>query len=368
MKISFIFPVYKEGKVLENILKIMNSINSFENIEIIVTVDNPTEEFLKKLKILEKLKNTKIIISKERRGKVAAVNEASKRANGDILIFLDSDVEISYIDIEKLLKDFDESDIVEFYKEIKDRSILGKFFNIEFTIYYDIILPLVSKMRRSVVMNGGGFGVKRIVWEKLGGYKRVYVEDIDFAIRAYAHGFKYKLTKNLKLKIDPPKSWRQWFDQRKRWSIAVIEILLNHSKVVIDYILKYPYLALLLLLTNPIILFSILVILIPYQLIYKTGYSFYLFLLNNLSFMYIFITSFSAVLGFVSIFLLYLIYIILITAMIEIISYIGKRKIYNPIWVILANLVYFPLYLTVLIYTVGYYIIFERPPKVNWKV
>lgn len=369
VKISFIFPIYKESKYLiENIKKILEDPYPSNKKEIIIAVDSPTEEFLNEILQLRHFTNVKLLISKERRGKVAATNEAAKISNGDILFFLDSDIELNYLNLNELVKEFEKADLIEFYKKIKRKNSLGKLLDIEYIIYYNIYLPAASKVGKSIALNGAGFAVKREVWKKLNGYRKVYVEDIDFAIRAFKEGYRYRLTKNVKVSIEPLKGWKQWFDQRKRWTFSLIEIALNHLKPIAKYAVEYPYLLILFFLTNPMVLFALITILLPTKLIYTLGYEIYAFILNYFSFLYLFLIPLSSIVNLISIIFIFLAYTLIILTIIEIATYIEENKIVNPIWIVLANLFYFPLYFLIAIYTVGYYIIFERPPKVNWKV
>ncbi len=73
----------------------LNELNS-QNVakEIFVTVDEPTEDFSQKIKTLEN-ENIKFIVNKERVGKANAVNSTVKLSSGKVLLFLDSDVQIS---------------------------------------------------------------------------------------------------------------------------------------------------------------------------------------------------------------------------------------------------------------------------------
>ncbi len=90
--VSIFIPVYKESNQLANMLKELSSQNVVK--EIFVTVDDPTDEFAQKIKNIED-KNVKVIINKERIGKANALNSTVKLSSAKVLLFLDSDVQIS---------------------------------------------------------------------------------------------------------------------------------------------------------------------------------------------------------------------------------------------------------------------------------
>jgi cellulose synthase/poly-beta-1,6-N-acetylglucosamine synthase-like glycosyltransferase len=69
MDVSIFIPVYKESNQLAGALDVLASQNVSK--EIFITVDQPTEEFLKEIKPRE-TENVKFIVNKERTGKANA--------------------------------------------------------------------------------------------------------------------------------------------------------------------------------------------------------------------------------------------------------------------------------------------------------
>jgi len=162
-KISIIFPIYKKSKHLENnIKKILEDPYPNDLKEIIISIDSPEDDFLNKLMELKsKYKNITLVISKERRGKVSATNDAVKISSGEILFFFDSDVFIDYIDIKSIVNELKEYDIIEFYKEIIKKGWLGYLMFIEFSLYFDIIDPILNMTKKPLFLNGSGFATKK---------------------------------------------------------------------------------------------------------------------------------------------------------------------------------------------------------------
>lgn len=368
-KLSFIFPVYKDGNVVENIIKIIKDPYPDELKEFIISVDMPTKEFLEKIKKIAELKNIKIIVSSERRGKVSSTNEAVKYATGDILIFFDSDVIIKEINLENLVKKFEEYDLIEFYKEIEPKGIIGKLTHIEFFLYYDIYLKISSYFKKSLFLNGGGFAVKRSVWEKLGGYKRVILEDVDFATRCYYAGYKYYMTKDIYLVIKPMNNFKSLFEQRKRWFSGSMEWLFEDINIIINFLIKNFHIGILyLLILNPLYLFFILFLLIPTTIFYEYSKVIYNNFVENLSFLYIYILSPNALYNILYS-LFFLLAYVLLSAILYYVLYLNiKKKLNNFLYFLLFSMVYLPFLTIIFLYSFIYYIIFEKPPKLNWKV
>ena len=90
VEISVFIPVYRESKLTFSLLERL--IHQKVNKEIYVVVDEPTRKFLDALKKFEG--SVRFIINGKRVGKAEALNRAVESSSGEILLFLDSDVEL----------------------------------------------------------------------------------------------------------------------------------------------------------------------------------------------------------------------------------------------------------------------------------
>jgi cellulose synthase/poly-beta-1,6-N-acetylglucosamine synthase-like glycosyltransferase len=371
-KISIIFPIYKKSKYLEtNIQKILKDPYPNNLKEIIISIDSPEDYFLNKLMELKnKYSNITLVISKDRRGKVSATNDAVKISSGEILFFFDSDTIINYINIKGIVEELKEYDIIEFYKEIIRKGWLGYLMFIEFSSYFDIIDPILNKTKKPLFLNGSGFATKKNVWNDVGGYSRVYVEDVDFAMKAGKKGYKYYMSKDIKLLIEPLKSLRQWIEQRKRWSFGLIEVILNHLDYMADFFIHnlLTSMLILLLLYLPYIIWTYIYIYLPVSFLYQIAINIYENLSKNISFIYLIILSPSSIFKVFYILYLPLLYTIITSAYIYLLISIKRRNLYNFPLFILFSILYIPLYEIIIIYDIIYYGIFEKAPKMNWKV
>lgn len=111
-KYSIIIPVYNSEKTLKKCLdSVINQ--TYENLEIICINDGSGDNSLKILNEYAKKDDRIIIVNKENGGLASARNEGIKKANGDVITFLDSDdwLEIDCIEyvnnIWKMNKDLD---------------------------------------------------------------------------------------------------------------------------------------------------------------------------------------------------------------------------------------------------------------------
>lgn len=364
-KVSFIFPVYKKGNTVQVIKKLRE--DPYANKEFIITVCQPDQEYLREIEKI-KDKDMKILISNERKGKVNAVNEAVKYSSGDIIVFFDSDATLESFKIKDVVNACKKYELVDFVKKVNPSNIIGKFMYIEYFCYY-LIQKLCSKIGKSIILNGAGFAVRREIWEKLNGYERVYIEDVDFATRLYANGGKYYLLDNCILKINPIKSWKKFIEQRKRWAYGGIEWFLRYYKVIIGYSLKHPEFPLFF----AIFIIPILPVYILFTLFYSKLFENILFyILITLSvrlYPLLFIVVPLTVIISLARSLFFCIFIYL--TFLSLYEFLHKKfvgKFLNPLHIFGYVFIYSTIYFITIMGVLIYYILFRRPPKIDWKV
>ena len=124
--VSIFIPVYKESNQLSPMLEELTSQDVTK--EIFVIIDEPTQDFLEKLKPLQN-KGAKFIINEKRIGKANALNSTVKLSTGKMLLFLDADIQISSDPdfLKKIIMELQHSDIIDIKKRVtKDKSFLSR--------------------------------------------------------------------------------------------------------------------------------------------------------------------------------------------------------------------------------------------------
>jgi cellulose synthase/poly-beta-1,6-N-acetylglucosamine synthase-like glycosyltransferase len=238
VKLSIFIPVYKESKLLPNLLSRLANQNVEK--EIFVIIDEPSNNSLKLLN--EFHEKARFIINKERVGKVNALNEAIKFSSGEVLLFLDADVEVPDDEefLEKILTEAEEADIIDIKKEVIKNSFLAKMTYYEY-VSFNICSWLMSKfVKKTPAINGAAFAIKRRALEDLNGFRRVISEDLDLATRAFLNDYKFAYNSEVKVYNHVHSSWKKWITQRRRWSIGAALWFKEWFKELIRKCLKKP--------------------------------------------------------------------------------------------------------------------------------
>ncbi len=218
MKSAVLVAYRKPGFIKENVKKLKE-----KGFEVIVAVDEPSDEILR----IVREHDLKATISEKRRGKWRALNDAISLAEGDYIIFMDSDTRI----VE--LGDFKEFDAVEIVKEVNASLLIERLAKIEFFNMF-LTAKIASKLGSCLSLNGAAFGIRRDVLLKLGGFRRRINEDTDLGIRLGLSGYRVGVCGRAITKS--PSSFKDWLVQRERWSLGGAEVVIEN----LPSILKKP--------------------------------------------------------------------------------------------------------------------------------
>jgi cellulose synthase/poly-beta-1,6-N-acetylglucosamine synthase-like glycosyltransferase len=216
--ISVIIPVLRESEPLWKILKFMKSQKVDK--EIIVTATTPTERFLAEAR---RVKGVRFFFNKLGTGKAVAVNSAVRKSSGKVLLFLDDDIRIPNDPrfLGKLIEKAKRVDVIDLKKEvIQDGSFLAKMGYYEYMAMGFSAWVISRSSGKCPAVCGSGFAMRRDMFEKLKGFRRVVAEDIDMAIRAYLAGARFEYAKDVAIRNMVHPEWRKWFRQRRKWVIG----------------------------------------------------------------------------------------------------------------------------------------------------
>src|SRR3989338_6694728 len=132
--ISIIIPFYNEAEslptLINHLIKVCGN-NSYE-CEIILVDDGSTDKSVLSIKYLvSSIKNIKIISQQKRLGKGEALNTGIKNSKGNIIVFLDADLQDDPEDLPKFLKKIEQGyDFVNGIRTGRKDSMMIKLYSV----------------------------------------------------------------------------------------------------------------------------------------------------------------------------------------------------------------------------------------------
>ncbi|RJS88116.1 glycosyltransferase family 2 protein [Candidatus Bathyarchaeota archaeon] len=365
---SIFIPVYRESDLLRPLLERLIA-DPYKEKEIFVVIDEPT---IKSLRLVRDFASSVYFIwNGKRKGKANVLNDLVTKSKGEVLLFLDSDVlidESSKSFLHKIAEEIADADIVEMKKKVLRDSFVARLASYDYLSFSFTSWFFSRRLGKCLGINGAAFAIRREAFERLGGFRRVVVEDLDIATRAFIEGLRYKFVEDISVSTKAPSSWSKWFEQRKRWGIGgalwfkeyfdnLIKIVKDHPGVLLPCILFiFPSL--------PFFLFTLFM---PDDLYIKALYLSMIVLSTQTSLLLPPIAFTSTSLAFMRNLFLMVGSIGAYTT----IFYVIARKlgfIFNPVEFMLFYIVYSPLWLLIIIVSLVKVYVGIRKLDVSWKI
>lgn len=192
MKISVIVTNWNGINLLKKYLEKV-IINSPEALEIILADDASEDDSLVFARDLQKkYKKLRIISHKENFGFGKNTNDAVKKAKGDYVVLLNSDIDPHKNYIKNSLVHFKDQKVIGVgFAELGHENYAKLFWK---NGYLQFVEGLSDKTHISGWVSGGSSIIRKDYFLKLGGFDHVYepfyFEDFDFGLRAWRSGYK----------------------------------------------------------------------------------------------------------------------------------------------------------------------------------
>lgn len=240
MKISILIPVYREPEFLVNMVRSLKN-NNHVGTEIYAVVDGSMTDSIRAA--LDELKGqVTVVFPDEHTGKAAALNRAALPLQTDALLFMDNDIELpeDTTFLSRLEDKLGKYDIVDMPKEVLVESPWSAMIAHEYQSLAIASFLFSAIVRRSPGVIGAAFAVRKELFDRLGGFKRVVHEDGDFGARAFRLHAKYDYDLSLKVKTGMPNTMSEWVSQRKRWTLINVLWFKDNFLYMVKSVFRQP--------------------------------------------------------------------------------------------------------------------------------
>jgi len=237
---TILIPLYREEKVIRQILKAMTAIDyPTDKLDIIITLeeyDAPTIEAIKEADMPDYFK-TLILPDVKPKTKPKALNVALAKTRGEFFVIYDAEIVPDPDQLKKAYLAFRRyPDIDVFQTRLdhynKNQSLITRLFNAEFSFYYDMFLPGLQKHNFPLPLSGHSTHFRLQTLKDIGGWDPYNVtEDCEVGMRMYRLQGKSGMINSVSLE-EATSDFKSWLLQRTRWMKGFIQTTLVH--------LRYP--------------------------------------------------------------------------------------------------------------------------------
>jgi len=225
--VSILIPAYKSGSTIKETLESVKNLN-YSNKEVIVVNDSPQD----KTKQICDNYNVKLIQNNKRMGKAHALNQAVKKAKGEILFFLDSDTTITKNCLLNLMPWFSNPKTAAVSPKFvtkNEKKILTRLVSLE-NHFISSHFKTHMFFGSLISFNGCGIAIRRSVFEKLGGWSQTLTEDNELAARIIKNNYTIQYEPKAIIKTRGADTISEIKKQRFRWGKGAMYSFFHHRK------------------------------------------------------------------------------------------------------------------------------------------
>jgi len=228
-KVSVVVPCYNSENTLEKCIDALKKQNYSGDFEILMVDDGSKDSTSE---IIKKNKEIKYIFQKNS-GPAKARNNGWKHANGDIVVFTDSDCVPEKDWLKEIIKPFDINDKIgavggAYNKTINSNSLLANLIGEEIKFRY------LNFGKYTDAHGSYSLAVKKEVLKKINGFNEFYpvatAEDWDLCYKIQSAGYKIYFNKNAKVGHHHPSNLKKYLKTQFRHGFYRMKLYKDNPK------------------------------------------------------------------------------------------------------------------------------------------
>ncbi|WP_053365627.1 polysaccharide deacetylase family protein [Bacillus sp. FJAT-27245] len=231
--VSVVIPAYNEERVIKKTIEsIMDS--DYPNLEIIVVDDGSKDGTSLTVEGNFSEHDNVRLVRKKNGGKASALNEGTKKANGEILVVVDADTSVTRETISMLVGHFEDGAMAAVSGNVRvgnRRNLLTVWQHIEYVTGFNIEKRAFATQNCLTVVPGAIGAWRKQVVEKLGYFSDdTLAEDTDMTLKILRGGYKVTIEEKALAYTEAPKTLRDFLKQRFRWTFGTLQCFWKHKQ------------------------------------------------------------------------------------------------------------------------------------------
>lgn len=235
-RVSVLIAAYNEEVVICSAVGSLLQ-SDYPDFEIIIVNDGSTDRTSEAIRGAFGAEPRVKLFEQDNRGKIAAVNFALQKAEGEIIITVDADTIVAKDSIRLLARHFKDEKVAAVAGNIKvanRNKLMAVFQHIEYVYSFNLERRAYSAINANVVVPGcnGAWRKCRLMEEGLFGADTI-AEDTDMPIIFLEKGYKIMYEEKALAYTEAPDTVRDLFKQRSRWYFGILQVLWKHRRLLV---------------------------------------------------------------------------------------------------------------------------------------
>ncbi len=238
VRASILVPGYNEGRVIENTINMLLTLD-YPNYEVIIIDDGSTDDTLEQARQLEGWQGDVYVkvLTQRNQGKAAALNNGLRSASGQIVVCMDADSFLSLGTLKSAIRHFIDPDVAAVAGNVKVINRINLMTRLQALEYIEG-LNLVRRAQaflRAVNIIPGPIGLfRRDALLEMGGWENdTYAEDCDLTLKLLSYGKKIEYEPEAISFTEAPQELQQLLKQRYRWTRGILQSMRKHKGLLV---------------------------------------------------------------------------------------------------------------------------------------
>jgi glycosyltransferase involved in cell wall biosynthesis len=228
-RVTVIVPAYQEEKTIrDTVLTVLAS--AWDDLEVIVVDDGSRDGTSAAVADLAEAGRI-LLVRQENAGKAAALNAGISRATGEVVIYTDADSVFLPDTVALTVRWFGDPTIDAVCGNdapLRPATLLQRSLVVTTHIGTGYVRRALSVLRCLPIISGNLGAIRRSVLAELGGFERIWGEDLEITFRLQAHGKRIVFDPEPKVLAECPATFRALWRQRVRWVRSYLQICWRH--------------------------------------------------------------------------------------------------------------------------------------------
>ena len=247
---SILVPVYKEPEVIDKLISSLKNLDYPKSkLDVLFLFEEGDLETIEAAKKASPPDNWSFIYIPDSlpKTKPKACNYGLKEARGELLTIYDAEDMPEADQLKKAYLAFQKSDdkVICFQSALnyfnRDDNILTKLFTLEYSYWFDYMLPGLDALKLPIPLGGTSNHFKIEKLRELGSWDPYNVtEDADLGIRANARGYRVGVLNSTTYE-EANNKLSNWINQRSRWLKGYLQTFLVHNRQPLKFIQKVGF-------------------------------------------------------------------------------------------------------------------------------
>jgi biofilm PGA synthesis N-glycosyltransferase PgaC len=249
--LSVLIPCYNDGSSVGDTIASVFASYDPALLDVIVIDDASSDDSAVRLKALQKEYPFRLLGHRANMGKSRSLNDAARLARHELLLCLDADTQVNGPALADMLARM-EADArlgaVSCPYRPSNRGVLPKMQEIEYNML--LLTQGAHNVTSAMALWGGCLMARRQAFESVGGFSvDAITEDVDLAFKLNRRGWRVAQS-FVPVASHVPRSLRDWFRQKLRWTSGGFQCYVRHAPVWIHnpiqilFVLSYSLLTL----------------------------------------------------------------------------------------------------------------------------